>query len=787
MSEPLHDLREFTAVTTEQIYSQPEEEDDQNQRNCLDERIMILIPNRRLRFGGYEVMPYILNGLRDGIEKLQLGKDRIQSPSAGHVTQRIDDRHAVEDQLLKDLPNMGDIPEVDVHGRHNERNAQGHRIQLDDVERQHQHAPSELHTGKQRKNEYHEKVDGEADHRANGCRHHNYVVGEMNLAQQIATINDRSQSDIRGFSDELPRTDAQQQNHRVRRRAIRHAQEFAEHNIHDAEHHERLENRPCDTKKRALIAQPEIGLYQSFQDDHRIAVSIGKSLGHCFHEAILYQSNGTTVMSQLPSTPSILKMPTAARPQSEATRTLQVIRHECEHYFGNEEAAMSKGAHEGSKEPTNTPASSNHLFGKRILITHVFIQRLMGSTVLTLELAEYLQQRGAEVTIFCSEYAEPVRSLFEARNLKVIDDENHDFHLADYDIIWVNSQMLPLSIVRELSGITEISSPAFIFNHMSALDSIADEFPYIYELEERLASLVVTISPEVERKILPYFNNVPPHVLFPNPAPAAFAQLPSKKASDSARRVLIVSNHAPQEVVEAQALLEAKGVSVTHFGEGGAKSALITPDVLRDFDVVITIGKTVQYCLTAGIPVYVYDHFGGFGYLDESDFAVASENNFSGRGGVKKTSNEIATEIVEGFHDAAIQAIQNRDRYVRQFSIDSVLPKVINQAHARIIHSFSPEYAKALTSAERLAYRFYRTWSWANYLEDERARLTECNNELTTSLNESHIQAQHLEENLKDAQKEIEVIRASHAYQVGRALMRPLHYVKMALRGMKRS
>lgn len=120
------------------------------------------------------------------------------------------------------------------------------------------------------------------------------------------------------------------------------------------------------------------------------------------------------------------------------------------------------------------------LHGKRILITHVFIQRLMGSTVLTLELADYLQQQGADVTIFCSEYAEPVRSLFEGRKITVIADENYNFHLNDYDYIWVNSQVLPLSIIKELSQITEISSPIFIFNHMSAIDKIADEFPYIY-------------------------------------------------------------------------------------------------------------------------------------------------------------------------------------------------------------------------------------------------------------------------------------------------------------------
>ena len=57
----------------------------------------------------------------------------------------------------------------------------------------------------------------------------------------------------------------------------------------------------------------------------------------------------------------------------------------------------------------------------------------MGSTVLTLELADYLQQHGAQVQIFGSEYADPVRSEFEKCNLTVIDDEDYEFALSDYD------------------------------------------------------------------------------------------------------------------------------------------------------------------------------------------------------------------------------------------------------------------------------------------------------------------------------------------------------------------
>ena len=38
---------------------------------------------------------------------------------------------------------------------------------------------------------------------------------------------------------------------------------------------------------------------------------------------------------------------------------------------------------------------------------------------------------------------------------------------------------------------------------------------------------------------------------------------------------------------------------------------------------MITIGKTVQYCLLSATPVFVYDYLGGFGYLDASNIERA--------------------------------------------------------------------------------------------------------------------------------------------------------------------
>lgn len=398
----------------------------------------------------------------------------------------------------------------------------------------------------------------------------------------------------------------------------------------------------------------------------------------------------------------------------------------------------------------------------------------MGSTVLTLELADYLQQHGAQVEIFCSEYAEPVRSEFEKCNLTVIDDEDYEFALSDYDYIWVNSQILPLSIVRQLSEEHHGSVPAFIFNHMSALDIVTDEYPYLYGLEESLASLVLSVSPEAELKVLPYFNNTPPHALFPNPAPEAYENTQRNLPQEHPSHVLIVSNHAPQEVLDAGKILEHQGVEVTHFGDGGGERTLVTADNLSQYDAVITIGKTVQYCLTAGIPVYVYDHFGGFGYLNDSNIGLAAHNNFSGRGGSKRSAETIAEEILHGYNDAVAYHRSNRQSFIEQYSINHVLPNLLQSIQHKPLTPFLPTQVLSLISAERLAYRFYRTWAWANFLEDERARLTARQEDLIAKLDDAQTRE-------RDTKQRLDTVLDSHAYKFGRKFMYLPHEAKMLM------
>lgn len=257
--------------------------------------------------------------------------------------------------------------------------------------------------------------------------------------------------------------------------------------------------------------------------------------------------------------------------------------------------------------------------GKQFLITQPMIYGYNGSTMVTVELARYLTDEGADVTIYTYTYDYPIKAeLDNIDSFKVVvagDDES--LSLNDFDYIWIHSQVLPVSIVDEMAYELPRHMPKFIFLHMSPFDWIPDERPYIYEMEEKLSSKTLVISEEVEAVIEKYLHSTMEGIdygYFRNPAPMNFVNS-RYKPSSQLKNILVVSNHPPGELNDAINLMKEMGLNVALFGEMGDEYKSITPEILSQYDVVITIGKTVQYCLVMGVPVYIYDKFGGCGYL----------------------------------------------------------------------------------------------------------------------------------------------------------------------------
>lgn len=116
------------------------------------------------------------------------------------------------------------------------------------------------------------------------------------------------------------------------------------------------------------------------------------------------------------------------------------------------------------------------------------------------------------------------------------------------------------------------------------------------------------------------------------------------------RRIAVVSNHPPKVL---KALQWKSPVPVDIIGQTGNRYGVMTPELLRQYDLVITIGKTVQYAMGLGIPVFEYDHFGGNGYVTTENFDAERAHNFSGRPQRRElTLDVLLSELFSGYEAA---------------------------------------------------------------------------------------------------------------------------------------
>ena len=382
-----------------------------------------------------------------------------------------------------------------------------------------------------------------------------------------------------------------------------------------------------------------------------------------------------------------------------------------------------------------------HLNNKRILICQPILYGINGSTMVTLELAQKLNEM-SEVTVYTTIQDSPAREIFSEKNIKVVTfEDDPDFKLEDFDIIWVHSQIMPKSIIRDMKRLKDVKKPPlFIFLHMSPLENFSDERPWIYDFENRIADKVLCISDEVKDVIKPYLKH--DIEFFRNPAPDSYIK--ERKEAKALEKVLIVSSHCPEEVMKAKMILENDyNIEVKLLGEKG-EYRVITPELIEDYDALITIGKTVQTCLLSNTPVYIYDYFGGDGYLDQKNYESNKRTNFSGRNNrTQKSGEEIAKEIVKGYSNCYKYLYANKKAFKEEYSLSKSLERIFRDIKLNKKQSFDDNYIRYIEAIQDLARHHIYYGSYAAYKQkvknysimQENEELIRKNNELYDEIN----------------------------------------------------
>lgn len=278
------------------------------------------------------------------------------------------------------------------------------------------------------------------------------------------------------------------------------------------------------------------------------------------------------------------------------------------------------------------------------------------------------------------------------------------FHFPLLDSLLLRGVKAKKIVSWSLSPYEAFEAYPFYWQELSILVANSEE-------TKRARSRVQHIPKE---KIIVVNNSLPVKFLRP-----IQNNLPSPSNS-SCLNIVVVSNHIPRELHELIHLTRVsendplwdlvaipanikrlvRNLSFVSCGIGGDLCKEIEPNFLNSFDVIISIGKTVQYGLGMGISVFEYDRFGGRGYITPNNYNHAREFNFSGRPEQRRLSAvQLAEEIWENYHQAQMNVKILQDWAKRDFLITKQLEELLN------LISKSPTVIEALPRiTERLIF-----------------------------------------------------------------------------------
>jgi len=298
----------------------------------------------------------------------------------------------------------------------------------------------------------------------------------------------------------------------------------------------------------------------------------------------------------------------------------------------------------------------------RILIATNHLEHIGGSEVIALEFATWFRTIGHDVEVYASWARSPMREFFENRlGLTVKSDPAAIFPLQ-FDLVYIQHQLAGLFSYGETTDDRRESKIVFgRLSRRSFLESGGWAHDNVLG-DHSIANSELTAARLRETGV------THPVTVFYNAAPAGYAAAP-RRLPVTPRKILLISNHHDPALLEAMGGLRERA-EVRHLGRSGVVQ-LVTPDDIKSADLVVSIGKSVQYALLAHTPVYVYDHFGGPGYLTADNRQLTAHYSFSGRCRERKLSaTQLHDEILEGYSRGCDFARRENAEFLQRFRLE---------------------------------------------------------------------------------------------------------------------
>lgn len=303
---------------------------------------------------------------------------------------------------------------------------------------------------------------------------------------------------------------------------------------------------------------------------------------------------------------------------------------------------------------------------KKILFTSITFKNYAGSELVTVSQAEYFQQNDWHVDVFCLEYGEPLRSAFKDINVYTI--ENKENLLSEYDLIIARQYPVLDYVLFTL----KIKSKKIYYECVSYRIPV-DSYPTYY----KDLSMIGAVSERVENELCKKGYDLANVYRLPNYATKEYFDI-EYQCHKELQNIAIVSNHVPDELEDFKKYAEKhSSINVDIYGMHH-QYVLVTPELLKKYDVIVSVGKTIFYALAIGIPSYTYDEVCTEGYITIENYKKNFDNNMAYNLEYnKKTGEEIFKEITSEYKTTCSQTKVLKKYARRDFYFDDLMERFL--------------------------------------------------------------------------------------------------------------
>lgn len=313
-----------------------------------------------------------------------------------------------------------------------------------------------------------------------------------------------------------------------------------------------------------------------------------------------------------------------------------------------------------------------------LIATHNLVE-FAGSEILTLELSLELREMGWNVMVAAIITGAPIQLEFQKQRIPIIEllSDHSFFTNVAFDFVWIHHT----PVFYELFVTHKIRAHRIVFCSLSHFEPL-ETIPACRENID-----ILLAHSEENRAHIIQENQINPEAItvFPISVPRQYRVGYKFPTTSAPKRIALISNHLPPELLEAREILLQQQLEIEHIGLGGTP-LLMQADILLAFDAVVSIGKTIPYCLALQIPTYCYDRFGGPGWLSQSSLSVAAHHNFSGRGFGQKTADEICQEILQGYVQAVSETPALRAYAEDKLNLRKNLENLMSRLNGPALH-----------------------------------------------------------------------------------------------------